>query len=226
MNALNFIKYWIIFLFFTDCHSQDLMKYDNSIVSIKKLYKTEKINLNNDDFSSLNEELNLNLMESKVRISRIFKIPIQSVEDIDVHHYIYGYKPLNDFKVFLYSNEYNPSQQTTNSFLYSSIEGFLILMKKKKILGYIKVFYDEPDSNIFLKSFFIDNYIISVQIIDNEYDIQKINENNEIVEKPAKYSYSVFEIQKQGKIILLKEKFAKKIAQKYLVNYDEFRDKL
>lgn len=225
ISKLNILLPFLFLLLFINSYCQNKMKYNKDIVVNEKVVRAKKVNVCDEKIDILQEDLNLNFIESKKRVKRFGMIPFQRKKDEKIHNYIYGKKFFHDFTMFLYSNEYNPWKDDKGILSYGKIEGFLVIIKRGKVLQYIKVFDSELDNELFLKSFLFDNYVIIIQIIDHGYDLLELDENNKIIEELVDYSFSVVELKKQGKIKSLNEKKGREIARKYLSKYEEYKGK-
>jgi hypothetical protein len=198
--------------FINPTYSQMKIKYNPNLISIKKIsnYKYDDIVIG--DFQSF---INPLLIKDRVKSVRVAELsPKES------HNFIYGKRRLQNLEIIFYTNEYLP-WENDGKILYDKTEGFLLLLKGDKTAYAAKTFESKIDSEKILVSYLFDNYIILIEKIDYGFDTVINNQNNKDVE----YSFAILELLLDGKLNILKEQQARKIANKYLSNLNEFKGK-
>jgi hypothetical protein len=198
--------------FINPTYSQMKIKYNPNLISIKKISNYKYYDIFIVDFQSF---INPLLIKDRVKSVRVAELsPKES------HNFIYGKRRLQNLEIIFYTNEYLP-WENDGKILYDKTEGFLLLLKGDKTAYAAKTFESKIDSEKILVSYLFDNYIILIEKIDYGFDTVINNQNNKDVE----YSFAILELLLDGKLNILKEQQARKIANKYLSNLNEFKGK-
>ncbi|RFN59736.1 hypothetical protein [Marixanthomonas ophiurae] len=200
------------------------LEYDATLPSIQKC--SENISIN-DSVANINfpdNVRNIGLLNNKMKVEKIELIPSpenKQLYGVEADHYFYGSRAVFGYKMILYSNEYLP-WFSNNEKVYTTTEAYtLIVNKNSVVLGILKTFDDfYMKEEEYLKSFFCDNYILVVKSFDNSYDVNIQGKDSEV-----SYTYAVVELTEKGKLIVLSEEKGKKIGEKCLSQYDEFKGK-
>ncbi|MGS2738890.1 hypothetical protein [Sinomicrobium pectinilyticum] len=216
MNKKKLIKVIILISFFFSCSNRQetkVTRYDKNIVSIFKNERKKEKNVLNITHE-LPEYLNLYFLDNKIETAKLtFLSPPSNIDN-----YIYGKKSVFKYDLVLYSNEY-PQLKGNNEMTHDEVIGWLLLLKNNEIISWIKVFEGRISNPEILESYLFDNYIITIHIYDEGYDLMIEGGENQ-----AEYSFAVTEVMKDGRLQLLEEEKGRIIARKYLSDNKQFKN--
>jgi hypothetical protein len=169
------------------------------------------------EFFSL--ELENNLFDSSKKIAKLDTINFYKFKDrIEMINYSKSNKILADFfeKNINYSEKlffYGSKTIDKNTLYFLSFEDKYVEIPSRKIgflalkngennkYTFIKVFKDEMESGDFLRSFFLNNYLLILRSNNESYDVV-----DESIIEPINEYYCVLKIEEDGRLILLKDK--------------------
>jgi hypothetical protein len=196
--------------------NQEMLEYDQSLVTIQnvKIVSQKKTNC-----FELDNRLNFKFLEKKkIKIDKIaFKdyslLPIfwdLSYLKNSLVGYCYGVKSILGNNLYLYTEDFQNENERFEENQYHQV-GLLLIERNGYFVTWVKVCENDIDNEKSFESYLFDNYIISIETLNWNYDV--IDEANK---KEESFKYVVLEIKSQGNLVILIKDESKKIIEKYL----------